>query len=272
MSATRPRKPETDFVVRLCGQGIRPWDIPFRSLATILRAVQRLVDQVADGDEGDVPAEPEAAAALHLLDVKARSASYAVAAPDHDAALRALHKLGESIGQPTSAAWTQSTLTSLEELSAVARNLQCEIEIRDRDAQGCVIAKICPSTFAEIRGAAYIEGQTSLSATVERVGGAVETHCGIRLPESPRKQVVCGVANTELARELGQYLYQTVILHGRAHWLRHDWTLIRLDIDSFEPPKRGSVRDALRRAHAAGGDAWDDIDDPDALISEMRGY
>lgn len=42
-------------------------------------------------------------------------------------------------------------------------------------------------------------------------------------------------------------------------------------VTSFEPPKTGSIRDALSRIHQAGGKAWDGIDDPDAKIAEMRG-
>lgn len=40
-----------------------------------------------------------------------------------------------------------------------------------------------------------------------------------------------------------------------------------------EPPhgKTGSIIEALDRIHAAGGKAWDDIEDPEALIAEMRG-
>jgi hypothetical protein len=41
-------------------------------------------------------------------------------------------------------------------------------------------------------------------------------------------------------------------------------------IDSFEPPKGGSILEALEKAHDAGGRAWDSIADPDALIAEMR--
>ncbi len=32
-----------------------------------------------------------------------------------------------------------------------------------------------------------------------------------------------------------------------------------------------TIREALDAAHAAGGDAWDRVDDPGALIAEYRG-
>ena len=38
-----------------------------------------------------------------------------------------------------------------------------------------------------------------------------------------------------------------------------------------EPPKTGSIMDALRKAHEAGGHAWDKIKAPEAFIAELRG-
>ena len=35
--------------------------------------------------------------------------------------------------------------------------------------------------------------------------------------------------------------------------------------------KKGSIRETLHRIYEAGGKAWDDIDDPDKFIREMRG-
>ncbi len=83
--------------------------------------------------------------------------------------------------------------------------------------------------------------------------------------------VICRVADAQLVRELGQYIYQRVTLIGRATWLRRNYMLKRMEIDSFEPPKTGSIMDTLKEVHGAGGHAWDKIADPEAEIREMRG-
>ncbi len=36
-------------------------------------------------------------------------------------------------------------------------------------------------------------------------------------------------------------------------------------------PKTGSLREALRASHEAGGCAWDAVKDPEALLAEIRG-
>lgn len=277
MARTRG-KPGADFVVRLAGSGIRPWLVPMRMLAKVLDAVQRLVEP---GDDDDLVAEKkkdggrplDEASVLHLVDVKNASAAYAVAVPDRLSAISALASIGRSISEPVQAGWTESTLSSLRDLSDVARSLECEIEFLttgDNGRPGEVVAKVTPGTYGEVSASAFVRGQTTILARIERVGGATAMRCGIRLPDSPRRMVFCRVASTGLVRQLGQYLYQHVVVSGRATWLKRDWRLIRLVIESFEPPKTGSVMNVLRQAHDAGGDAWDKVDDPGAFIAEMR--
>jgi hypothetical protein len=42
-------------------------------------------------------------------------------------------------------------------------------------------------------------------------------------------------------------------------------------IKGFDAPKEGSILEALNRIYEAGGKDWDNVDDPQALISEIRG-
>ncbi len=276
--AVEKKKPDADFVVRLVGPGIRPWAVPLRTLTKVLDAVQRLVEQREDVPEDEAPdngktlADP-ALATLHLLGVKSRSAAYAVSSPDRSDAIKILSDVGASIMAPDRADWTGPTLSSIEALSQSAKALGCEIEFRrpDKDkSYGGVIARITPTTYPDIATSAFIYGRTSLYARIERVGGATAMHCGIRLPDAPRKMVICRVVSDELVRDLGQHMYSHLILSGRATWVKHDWRLRNLEIDSFEPPKTGSIMDALKRAHEAGGHAWDEVEDPDAEIAEIR--
>lgn len=277
------KKKSTDFIIRIVGKGVRPWAVPFRTLARVLEAVQRLVDQRDDESDEDVVDEkgddvkPEEVRTLHLVDIKSTSATYAVAAPNREIAHNVIAEFGRSIEHPDKVEWTTATLSSLKDLSDVAKSLECEIELRKPKngsagkPYGNVIAIVTPRSYDAVASSAYVSGRTSVYARIERVGGAAAMHCGIRLPNSPRKMVICRVASDSLVRELGQLIYQSVILTGQATWLRHNWKLRHLIIDRFEPPKTGSILDTLRIAHDRGGSAWDSIEDPDALIAEMRG-
>lgn len=265
------REKHADFTVRLVGQGISPSVIPVRALARILGALQRLVDQRDDDtteiSQVECEQEQPAARPLHLVGIKTSSAGYLVAAPDRKCAVDILRNTGHAIAEPRRSEWNGPTLSALKELSEVARAIPCEIEIRN----GRVLATVTPRTYEEISPSAFVYGRTSLYARIERVGGATEMHCGIRLPEMPRKMVICHVQGSDLVRSLGQYMYQRVLLHGDATWMRRSLRLRHFTITSFEPPRSGSLLEALRDVREAGGRGWDKVADVNAAFSEIRG-
>ncbi len=279
MESKSNKKPATDFVVRLVGPGIRPWAVGARNLAKVLEAVQRLVDQ-SDSDGDDKEESRNAAAelrppkvALRLLNVTISSAAYQVSSSSPEIALRWLKGAGSDIDDPEHAEWTKATLSSLEELSDVARSQGCEIEIRKPNKGrelGDVLARIGPTTFHSISSSAFVTGPTSVYATVLRAGGANDMRCGIRVPDQSR-MVFCTVTSEELVRELGQYIYQDVVLHGEAIWYRHSMHLKSLVIVSIEPPKAGSLTDSLRDIYDAGGSAWAKVKNPSRYLAESRG-
>jgi hypothetical protein len=277
-AAIKNRHP--DMVVRLVGPGLNPSAVPFRSLARILGAVQRLVEQKDYDEEEDAsksdsvqePAESENVPILHLIDVKESSAAYLVRTAKKDILFDVLNGLRQSIVTPSKSDWLDSTISSIRELSDVARGLRCNIEFREPDngSYGVVIASIEPETYDRVKGSAFVYGDTAVFARIEKVGGATAKLCQIRLPHAPRKMVTCDVASVDLVRRLGQYIYENVLLMGRARWLRHNWRLKRLDIKDFQAPKTGSIREALERIGHIGNGVWEGIADPDTYIAEMR--
>lgn len=268
------RKPPPSFVVRLVGADVRPWSVPMRSLSRTLQAVQRLIE--GDQPESDSetsrssPAEPELGG-LHLLSVTSGSAAYAVAADSADVAVGALRVAGSAIDAPAAADWTQPLLSAIEDLSAVARSLGCEIEFREPGRAGHVLARIGPETFQVVSSTAFVSGESSVIGKVERVGGATEMHCGLRVPAQPDRMVICRVDGAELVRELGRYVYQSVIVTGTVTWLRAGWRIRHIHVKSVSPVKQGSIQATLQAMREIGGKEWAEIDDPDRFIMEMRG-
>jgi len=274
----KAKKPSPDFVVRLVGGGVRPWDVSFRNLANVLNAVQRLVDQKDDDASEDFSRKrsdvQDAMRVLHLVDVKSGSASYNVAAPNPAATLKLISDVGDSLSRPTEVDWNYTTISSIRHLADSAKALGCEIEFRRFEkgkAFGGIIAKITPQSYREVARSSFVRGYTSVFAKVERVGGVTDMFCGIRLPDDPRKMVICRVTSVDLVRRLGGYIYRHVTLSGKGVWLRRSLRLLKLDIESCDGPKTGSILDALKKSHDAGGFAWDSVDDPATALAEIRG-
>jgi len=208
MDLTARRKPDPAFFVRLDGPGVRPWGVPMRSLARVLQAIQRLVSE-QDEEDATVEEGMECATApddrrrgLHLLDIKSGSAVYKVAAGDPGLAIDVIRRTGEAIRRPQSSDWQGSTLSAVEELSEVAKSLGCTIELvtAGDPRHEAVLATIRPDTYSEIEGTAFIKGGTSVLGRIERVGGATARHCGLRLPDRPRKMCPASVGIGESGR------------------------------------------------------------------------
>ncbi len=273
------KRPQPDLVIRLVGPDLRPWAVPLRTLTSTLQAVQALIEPAANDDEEAEEAETRpsgnraGAGQLYLLDVVSKSAAYPVGARDRDRTLRALRDTGEAINDPEGDKWTPEMLRPVEALSKVAGALGCEIEFRLPESGGSlgdVIATIGPETYQRISEAAFVTGESTVYARIERVGGATKERCGIRVSEQQR-MVFCSIASQDLARELGRYLYEFVSLSGKATWLRRNWVLQTMEIQSISPPREGSLISALDKIHKAGGRAWDSIKDPADYLAGLRG-
>jgi len=238
-----------------------------------LNAVQRLIERTDREDseaEGEA-AEEETKQPLHLLTVRPGSAVYGVSSVDGPAAVQTLADAAKSLKDPDHADWNPAILSSIEDMSAVAKSLNCIIEFSRPGENGEIIAKVTPASYDDLSKSAFAYGEGSVSGYLERVGGATKQHCGIRIPDQPSKMVICRVATDDLIRELGQHVYQNVHVSGTVTWLRRSWRVKSIYVKAFEPFKGGSILEALQRIYKAGGKDWDNVADPDALIAEMRG-
>ena len=267
------KKPAAVFEIRLVGPGLKPWGVPMRVLTRALNAVQRLMEHVDEEPDDRARRAPEAEledAPLHLIGVVSRSAGYAVAARDPSHVLSILSDFGQGIEAPDGE-WGPDILYPVEDLSAIARALSCSIEFKKPGPKGDVLARVEPDSYTHMADSAFVVGRSSVYAYLERVGGTTERRCALRLPNQPRKMVYCTVAGEDLVRELGQHIYENVMVSGTVTWFRKNMTVRRIHVTSFESQKKGSILEALNRVYEAGGKAWDEVDDPEAVIAEMRG-
>jgi len=269
--SVKKRRPTPAFEIKLDAPGLRPGDVNARALWKIIIAVQRLIEHSEpETSEEDLeePLRPEAA--IQLLDVKYGSATYPVGATDGTAALRVLSETGRLLCHPAKAEWDSSTLSSIQDISSAAKAIGCEVEIKMPGKEGQVLAKITPTSYEEISGSAFVTGESSVYGYLERVGGATQPHCGLRIATQPSKMIICHLANKELAQQLGQHVYSYVRVTGTVTWLRRNWHIRSIEIRAFESAESGSIREALDAIWEAGGKAWDEVDDPNAVIRELR--
>jgi len=246
-----------------------------RALARTLYAVQRLIEPSEAEEAKDLrryEEEPIASTApLHLIQVTSGSTRYGVSANDPKRTIKILTEAGLALKDAGADEYDFNLLSPIEDLSGIARSLACSIQFKEPGKDGKVFATIGAESYSTLAARAFVTGDSSVYGYLERVGGTTELRCNLRLPAQPNKLVYCTVQTEDLIRQLGQHIYQNVLVSGTVTWFRKAWRIKTILVKGFEPAKTGSIRETLDRIYEAGGKAWDDIDDPDKFIAEMRG-
>jgi len=274
---TNRHRPKPDFEIRLVGKDMKPWGVPMRALARALNAVQRLIEPTDEAESQEEQEQDKSAesvmsiAPLHLIGIVYRSAGYSVSANNPERTIQTLSKAGQALKNPDSEEWNLDLLSPIEELSSLARSLACAIEFKQPGKDGQVFATVDAESYAMLAATAFVIGESSVYGYLERVGGATDQRCGLRLPSQPQRMVYCTVKTEDLVRQLGQHIYENVLVSGIVTWFRKEWRVKHICVTDFEPSKTGSILKTLEEIYEAGGKAWDDVDNPEHLIADMRG-
>jgi hypothetical protein len=265
----KPKKPAAVFEIYFDGDNILPEKIPLATLSRILSAVQHL----ASGSDRSLRRRrggEEEDESLRLLDVKRGSAIFSIIGPSPKEAISNLRITGNILTQPKDVGENTFFLNPIEELSSAARKLKSAIVLREAKGQRSILAKIVPESYGDISNHLLVTGETSVSGQVKRVGGVGEMRCGLRVATQDRL-LYCKIATAQVARDLGKRLYKPVVANGTACWLKTSWKIVAFTIQSITPQVRHSLLDDLEELREAGGKYWDDIQNPQALIEEIRG-
>ena len=124
-----------------------------------------------------------------------------------------------------------------------------------RAVRGGILASIEPDTYEVISKSLLIQGETSFVGRIQRGGGATEMKCALRV-DFQHRLMFCKVASQEISREMGKRLYEEVVVHGTALWLRTSWRIFAFTVTNISQPKQGSLTQAFDELRKAGGDKW----------------
>ena len=271
-----PKKPNPVFEVCFEGRGLYPENIPLGSLTTALSAIRRLAsgsdapDEEEEEEEGQATQGMPEDGSIRLVEVKRGSAAYRFTAPSSQVSLDHLKDTGRILENPDEFDGQDFILRPVDLLSAIARRLECSILVRTADKDKAILARIGPNSHERVSEHLFLVGETSLTGRVERVGGATGTRCALRVPSQSRL-LYCRVANDEVARQLGNYLYQEVAVTGKARWFRSSWKVVGFTVYSVYQPQPGSLAEAFQALRDAGGHGWDGVADPKAFLEEVSG-
>lgn len=257
------------FEVRLVGPGLAPEKIPIRAVSDVLSAVQDLASGRDPFQQQQVPPEK----GVGLIEVRRGSAIYSCLSRAPVEALDNLTQVGVMLSTPEDEPLNGNGLVTafrpIKKLSEVANSIGCQIEVTTKERTREPLLTIGKDDFKRISSRLFVRGETTVVGRLERAGGATEMRCALRVP-GRRPLLYCDVKNRDLVRRLGKHLYEEIAATGAACWLHQSWTLVEFTINDFTQPRAGDPTEAIERLRRAGLNAWDQIDDPQAYIQELR--
>ncbi|CAN5875038.1 hypothetical protein BH23PLA1_BH23PLA1_02900 [soil metagenome] len=266
--ATQP-KTKPVLWLKFTGSEIIPERVSLSTLASALKAINRLAGgdpTVSTTKKGELP-DP---GLFQLVAVRRGSARYAFNGTPDPETFERLRIVGNVLENPNAAQGIDFSLGAVADLSQIAARLRCQIIIARPDAgKSSILARIGPDSARSLKDSLLLSGETSIFGEVNRVGGATEVRCALRLP-SQERLLYCRVENKTLSRKLGKYLYQEVLLHGQATWMRSNWRIVRFVIKGVERPEQGDISEAFEELRQAGGSDWEKIENPEAFLDLER--
>jgi|GEM_PF-987285 len=274
MAMTKPtsakhKKPPATFEVVFSGQNITPEKLPLRVIADSLGAVQRL----ASGLDLEAASTVPETDAIGLLDIKRGSAVFSCVARNPVVAKEHLRWTGEVLTAVEPPAESDPRpidfiLWPVRTLSQFAKALDCSIMVREPGTRN-VLAIVEATSWDRLSRTMLTTGPTTQVGKVVRVGGATHVKCSMRIPGRDRL-LYCDVPSDDVARRLGQHLYEEVTVSGTATWLQRGWKLLRLEIHTMQVRSSGGYLDVLDQLYKIGGNAWDEIGDHEDYIRGLR--
>jgi len=263
------KKLSATFEVSFKAPGLHPATISLRTVGDALSAVQNLASGRDPFETTHVPPEES----IGLVDVRTGSAIYSCYAHAPKEATANLGRIGRLLAGRIAPGRDRDdlllrALRPIELLSKTARKLECEVHVRlvGQRTPAFVVQK---DVYESISRDLLIRGESTVTGTVQRVGGATRMKCLMRVP-GRGPLLYCNVKGAELARSLGQHLYETIVATGTATWIHRSWRIYRFTITNFSQPNISSTESLIKELREAGLDAWDNIDDPEAYLRELR--
>jgi hypothetical protein len=267
----KQKKPEPTFEVHFSDPKVNPESLPLRSVSDALSAVQDL----ASGRDPFVTRHVDREQSIGLLDIRRGSATFRCLSHSPKDAIRNLNRVARLLSNGDAGHANDDKLVALlrpiESLSEISKSVNSPLEVRLPGERRALFV-VQEHDFVRLSARLLMEGDTTVTGTVKRVGGATRVRCLLRIPGRTRG-LYCDVKDDkkrELVRRLGRHLYEEILAQGRAVWIIRSWRIFKFTITDFTQPKFGKPADALKALRSAGLDAWDDIDDPEAYLREMR--
>lgn len=253
-------KPKPTIRIRLVGDGISPESVSVSTMAKAVEAVQALVHRDVPGGEPNT---------LRLLRVRKGSAQYECKSDNATEVMQRMAVLQSILNGDPNVLVGVETLKPLKQLSRIAKTKGCAIEILVEGKRG-PSAIITKATYSTLHDRLITDDDTVITGRLERVGGATERRCTIRVPNRDGL-LYCSIETKELSTELGEHLYSDVTVSGRGKFIARNWYLLSMTVSRIDQVDSGLTFEQLRdRIRKSSRGSWDNLESISKELESLR--
>ena len=160
---------------------------------------------------------------------------------------------------------------ALNEITKLSKSHSSNTEFwQKQDNQEIVLAVVTPFTPI-IESKPILEKETTTQyGELLQIGGEKNPSARIRFLVGGT--LTCTVKTTELACDMAGLLYQLIGVRGVATWNSNDLSLVDFQVEELTEYRQSSINEAIASLRKSAGKFYQDIDDIDAFIAELRGH
>ncbi|NET33494.1 MAG: hypothetical protein F6K19_15970 [Cyanothece sp. SIO1E1] len=247
--------------ILLTGEGMSPGKIRSKEIAEVIESVE---DMIASMVVRDNPGLKKETIVIGLKGIRQGSIGLEFSQNLAELTLPATHRITRSIAENDFGILPSSTINSLRKLSAFTRRHQCNAEFFTQNGRLEALAVLTPET--QIPDIYPLSGETSMYGEITRVGGAEPK---IQFKNLDGQIIYCNTSKT-IAKKAGTRLYTKVELHGIAEWNSETFEIESFRVIDIFDYEETSQSEAFEELANLIGDSFDNIDDVDRFVSEIR--
>jgi len=246
------------FEFRFLGEGMSPGNIRLGELADVLSSIEQIV--------AGMVGRPVEEVVLGLTKVTSKSAGYSFGSKASDAAA-ALETWSDAVKSEDISSLPAHVREPSKKVLSFTRKHNCTTRV-SRAGKRRPLVEITPDSVIEPAAPAPLVGHTTLYGYAMRIGG-VSPRLMIRVMGA-EEPITVDVATKHLAREIGNRLYTSVGLSGRAEWHSLTSAMLSFRAEELLPYEDRDLSESLGDLSALIGEDLDDITDVEGWLAEQR--
>ncbi len=256
------------FGLSVKGKDLFPESLRLLAIAELLKNVDTIIKSILDADR-DSEKKSKYAKEFVVSSIS-RGSLRCEFASDYPAVKSVWNKVTHAIVRDDFSEIPNKATVALNEIANLSKSHKSNTEFwQKQNNQEIVLAVVTPNTPIIKAKPVLRQERTTQYGELLQIGGEKKPSARIRFLVG--ETLNCDVKTTDLACEMASLLYQLIGVRGVATWDLKNLSLIKFQIDELTEYRKTPITEAIESLRKLVGKYYQDIDDIDAFIADLRG-